>query len=175
MFLFKYSNSIISFGLKFLILISGLLLKLFFSDVIFADEGNILNYSKDQDSDSDQSLSNKIKNLPWGLILYIGLLSVFAYYSYSSLYPEDSTIKNLIENLAAEYSAECEEIKKNFATAPDTFKFFLFLEKEAKYWAFKQGLTEGTPECKEFINKFIRDHSEKLSEDVKSTIVSLLN
>jgi hypothetical protein len=64
MFLIKYSNSIISFGLKFLILISGLLLKLFFSDVILADDGNILNDSNDQNYDSDQSLSNKIKNLP---------------------------------------------------------------------------------------------------------------
>jgi succinate dehydrogenase flavin-adding protein (antitoxin of CptAB toxin-antitoxin module) len=49
------------------------------------------------------------------------------------------------------------------------------LQKEAKYWAFKQGLAEGTPECKEYINQFIRDYSEKLSEDKKSTIKSLLN
>jgi len=56
-------------------------------------------------------------------------LSVFAYYSYSSLYPEDSTIKDLIENLLAEYSV----IEENFAVAPDKIKFFFFLEKEAKY------------------------------------------
>jgi hypothetical protein len=56
-------------------------------------------------------------------------LSVFAYYSYSSLYPEDSTIQNLIEKLLAEYA----EIEENFAVNPDIFKFFLFMEKEAKY------------------------------------------
>jgi hypothetical protein len=64
MFLMKYSNSILSFGLKFLFLISGVLLKLFFSDLILADEGNILKDSNDPDYDSDKSLSNKIQSLP---------------------------------------------------------------------------------------------------------------
>jgi hypothetical protein len=56
-------------------------------------------------------------------------LSVFAYYSYSSLYPEDPTIKNFIETLLAEYS----EIEEKFAVDPDIYEFFLFLQKEAKY------------------------------------------
>jgi len=68
MFITKFSN-VLSFSLKLLLLISGILLKvLFFSDILFLESYTLVD-SNDQDINSDQSLKNKIKNLPWGWIL----------------------------------------------------------------------------------------------------------
>jgi len=171
MFIFKYLKSIFSFGLKFFILILGILSKIVLSEVLLLESDGIDNL-KDQELSSDQTLFEKFKNLPWGLIFYVTLLAVFAYYSYpeGSLYPDDSSMKDFVARLLSEYSIT----KDDFAAAPDKFKFYFFLEKEAKYWAFKQGLVEGSPECKEFINKFIRDHCQKFPESIRSSIESLL-
>lgn len=63
MFITKFSN-VLSFSLKLLLLISGILLKvLFFSDILFLESYTLVD-SNDQDINSDQSLKNKIKNLP---------------------------------------------------------------------------------------------------------------
>jgi hypothetical protein len=80
-------------------------------------------------------------------------------------------MKSLVEKLLTEYSIT----QDDFAAAPDKFRFYFFLEKEAKYWAFKQGIVEGSPESKEFINSFIKDHCKKLPENVRTSIESLIN
>jgi hypothetical protein len=77
-------------------------------------------------------------------------------------------MKDFVAKLLTEYSIT----QDDFAAAPDKFKFYFFLEKEAKYWAFKRGLIEGTPEFKEFINYFIKDHSKKLPENIQTTLAA---
>jgi hypothetical protein len=63
MFIFKLSNSFVSFSLKLLFLISGILFKIFFSDILLLESGDLIDQN-DQDSNSDQSFKDKIKNLP---------------------------------------------------------------------------------------------------------------
>jgi hypothetical protein len=62
--MFISKSSILSFSLRLLFLIFGIFIKvLFFSDNLLLESDTLVD-SNDQDINKDQSLKNKIKNLP---------------------------------------------------------------------------------------------------------------
>jgi hypothetical protein len=63
MFIVKYTKSIFSFGLSFLFLISGIVLKFFLNDIIALESDNLDNLM-DQETSSDKTLLGKVKSLP---------------------------------------------------------------------------------------------------------------
>jgi len=57
LFILKYSNSILSFGLKFLFLISGVLFKLFIYDILLLEFDSLIDSTDGYSTESEQTLN----------------------------------------------------------------------------------------------------------------------
>jgi len=167
--MFKFSNSIYSFGLKFFLLILGILSKFFFLDVLLLDSGDSLNL-EGSDQSSDQNLKDKIKGLPWRwILLWTGITLgsyLFFYFSAEQIItniPDDATLKAFFMNLQPEYNIN----QDDFAAAPKWVRYYFFFEKHARFAAVNKGLIEGNPEYKEFILRYINENMSKLPSSIK--------
>jgi len=163
--MFKYSKSIFSFSLNFLILISGVLIKFLFSDVVALESDSSVNLDSNLDNsdNSDQSFKDKVKNLPWKWIFLITVITIgsglYFYFNpeqpinFINL-PTNEELREFYMNIQGEYLIT----KGDFAAAPQWVRYYFFFEKQAKLMAFKSGLVEGSPEFKDFVLKSINDH-----------------